>query len=152
MNKKLTIVLAVFVTWLVLAIACGGAASDKGSIADVTPTPIPPAPSFEEIRVQHDTMTDAQWKNYRSQVEGTAVIGWRGWIDEVGGDKGHYTVMIDMDSPDDVFSYPEVSFVVPDDIALALQIDQPVVFSGQIDAARDILGALDISLKHAKLE
>ena len=97
-------------------------------------------------------MTDAQWKNYRAQIEGTMVVGWRGWIDEVTGKPGRYRVMIDMDSPDDVLSYPEVKFTVPDDVALSLNIDQPVTFSGQISSVLDMLGALDITLEHAELQ
>jgi hypothetical protein len=114
-------------------------------------TPVTPAPSFEEIRTNHEAMTEAQWKNYRTQIEGTMVIGWHGWIDEVTGKPGHYKVMIDMDSPDEFLSYPEVGFVVPDDVALILAKDQPVTFSGQIETALDMLGALDITLEDAEL-
>jgi hypothetical protein len=117
-----------------------------------TNTPLPLAPSFEEIRTKHDAMTDAQWKNYRTQIEGTMVVGWQGWIDEVTGKPGRYRAMIDMDPPDDPLSYPEVKFTVPDDLALNLSIDQAVTFSGKISSVMDVLGALDITLEQAELQ
>jgi hypothetical protein len=119
---------------------------------DVTPSPIPLAPSFEEIRAQHDVMTEAQWKQYRTQIEGTQVVAWRGWVDEVTGNPGHYRVHIDMDSPDGFLSYAEVNFVVPDDLALSLQVDQSVMFSGQIETAQDFVGSLSIELEYAELQ
>ncbi len=117
-----------------------------------TDTPVPSAPPFEEIRASHEAMTEAQWKNYRTQIEGTMVVDWQGWIDEVTGEPGRYKVVIDMDSPDEILSYAEVRFAVPDDVALGLAKDQPVTFSGQIKAAVDMLGALDVTLEHAELQ
>jgi hypothetical protein len=118
-----------------------------------TVTPIPLAPPFSEIKQKHETMTEAQWKNYRNQIEGTMIIGWQGWIEEVTGKEGRYIAMIDMDSPEaDILGYPEINFIVSDDVALSLQIDQPVTFSGQIKSAVDVLGALNITLEHATLQ
>jgi hypothetical protein len=99
----------------------------------IAPTPIPPAPSFQEI-------------------EGTQVIQWRGWVDEVDGAPGRYEVHVDMDSPDDILSYAEVSFIVDDDLALSLTPDQAVTFNGVIETAQDFVGALDIELEYAVIE
>jgi hypothetical protein len=159
MNKKLLIGIAIValigccIATLIIGAIALSSSSDTPRMArpDISPTPIPLAPSFEEIRAQHDIMTEAQWKQYRTQIEGTQVVAWRGWVDEVTGNPGHYRVHIDMDSPDGFLSYAEVNFVVPDDLALSLQVDQPVMFSGQIESALDMVGALDITLEHAEL-
>jgi hypothetical protein len=97
-------------------------------------------------------MTEAQWKNYRQEIEGTQVIQWRGWVDEVDGAPGRYEVHVDMDSPDDILSYAEVSFIVDDDLALSLTPDQAVTFNGVIETAQDFVGALDIELEYAVIE
>jgi hypothetical protein len=159
-NKTLIIIIA----GAIIVICCAGAVivglvamSSDGSTSsvarpDVSPTPIPPAPSFEEIRQQHDATTEAQWKQYRSQIEGTQVIGWRGWVDEVTGNPGRYRVRIDMDAPGEIFEgFSEIDFIIPDDVALNLQIGQAVTFSGQIETAQDFMGELDITLEHAEL-
>lgn len=141
---------------VVLVVGLGVMSSDgdtparSGQVASVAATPLPVAPSFAEIRQFHDTETEARWKDYRKQIEGTQVIAWRGWVDEVKGDAGHRVVHIDMDPPSEL-SVAEVSFPMADDVALGLRIDQSVTFTGEIDQAIDFMGLLSIELVRVTL-
>ena len=124
----------------------GGDDTGRPPAPNVTASPIPVAPSFEEIRQNHETMTEAQWKMYRTEIEGTQAIVWRGWVDEVTGKPGRFKLQVDMDAPD-AFSVAEISFLVADDVALDFKIDQEVTFTGEIDTATDFLGLLSIEMK-----
>ena len=130
---------------IVLTIS-GGDDTARPPAPNVTVSPIPIAPSFEVIRQNHETMTEAQWKVYRTEIEGTQAIVWRGWVDEVTGKLGRFKLQVDMDAPD-TFSVAEISFLVADDVALGFQIDQEVTFTGEIDTATDFLGLLSIEMK-----
>ena len=57
-----------------------------------------------------------------------------------------------MDSPDELFSAQEVYFPIPSDIALELQKDQPVTFSGTIERVQEFLGSTTIYLQDVTLE
>ncbi len=158
MSKKLLIgcgaAAALTICVVIVLVAVVGIASDGDEapvLSSASATPIPPAPSFEEIRAQHEVMTEAQWKNYRTQIEGCQAVAWRGWVEEVTGNPGRYRVRVDMDSPDEFLSVSDVNFAVPDDVALALQKDQPLTFTGQIETAIDFVGSLDITLEHATI-
>lgn len=83
---------------------------------------------------------------YRTEIEGTQAIVWRGWVDEVTDKPGRFKLQVDMDAPDE-FSVAEISFLVSDDVALGFQIDQEVTFTGEIESATDFLGLLSIEMK-----
>ena len=118
-----------------------------------TPTPIPPAPPFDEIRDNYKEMTEAQWKAYRETLDGLWVE-WEGWVSNVdkGTILGKYTLLVDMDSPDDVFSVYDVSFSVPEEEALKYNKEQRVRFSGVIGNVGTFLGSMSIRLEDVSVE
>lgn len=119
---------------------------------DPTSTPIPIAPPYEEIRSKVEGMTEAQWKAYLPALEGNLVVGWTGWVEEVDVKLGGaYELWVDMDPPEDLFSAQDVYFDIPDDIALELQLDQQVTFSGTITRASEFLGSVSFTLEDVVL-
>jgi hypothetical protein len=64
---------------------------------------------------------------------------------------GRSRVRIDMDPSGEVLSAWEGDLLVADDLALELQKDQAIAFSGEVDQAIDMLRALEISLNRATL-
>lgn len=119
-----------------------------------TLTPELPAPPFKEIRSEMEIMTDAQWMKYTEQLKGTRVANWTGWIEDVNEKTfGGYELWIDMDSPDAVLSLYEISFDIPEDLALGFRKDQAVTFSGRIESIRKgIFGECRIQLVNATVE
>lgn len=100
-----------------------------------------------------DTMTDAQWDLYVKGLAGMSVDGWTGWVEDVRSKTfGGYELWIDMDSPDELISVQDVSFDIPDSLALELNKDDKVNFSGTIYYAQYILGSLQISLENPTVE
>jgi hypothetical protein len=96
-------------------------------------------------------MTEAQWKQYLPGLEGQRVVNWTGWVADVDqGLGGRYTLWVDMDSPDDLLSVQDVYIAdIPEDLALSLQLDQKVTFSGTIERASELVGSVSINLEDA---
>ncbi len=117
-----------------------------------TNTPPLPAPPFTEIRSKVEGMTEAQWKAYLPTLKGMSVENWTGWVEEVNVQGNKYELWVDMDSPDELFSSQDIYFPIPADIAMQLQKDQKVVFSGQIERVSELLGSISIYLENATLE
>lgn len=117
-----------------------------------TSTPMLPAPPYAEIRANVEGMTEAQWKAYLPTLKGLYVENWTGWVEEVNVVGSKYELWVDMDSPEEMFSVQDVYFEIPDDIALALQKDAPVTFSGQIEAVTEFLGSSTVHLKDATVQ
>jgi len=117
-----------------------------------TNTPAPLAPPYEEISSEVESMTEAQWKAYLPTLEGNLVVGWTGWVEEVDVVGGGYKLWVDMDPPDAILSTQDVYFDIPDEIALELQLDQEVTFSGTIATVSEFLGSISIDLEDVVLE
>lgn len=118
-----------------------------------TSTPAPMAPPYNEIRSTVEGMTEAQWKAYLPTLEGNIVANWSGWVEDVDVKLfGDYELWVDMDSPDELFSIQDVTFIIPEDVALELQKDQKVTFSGVIDRASNVLGSVQIDLLDVELQ
>ena len=120
-----------------------------------TNTPAPIAPPYEEIRSEVESMTEAQWKAYLPALEGNLVVGWTGWVVEVDVKRGgRYELQVDMDSPDDTFSFSpqDVYFDIPEEIALELDLGEEVTFSGIIASATEFLGSVSLTLEGVVLE
>jgi len=117
-----------------------------------TSTPPLPAPPFAEIRSNVEGMTEAQWKAYLPTLEGMLVENWTGWVENVNvvGDK--YELWVDMDSPDTLLSAQDVYFLIPNDIALELQKDERITFSGRIKSVTEFLGSVSLRLEDATLQ
>lgn len=117
-------------------------------VAEATATPAPAAPPYEQIRSQMQAMTEAQWKQYAEELKGATAVNWTGWIEDVNQKAlGGYELWVDMDSPDELLSVQDVQFDIPEDLALQLQKDQKVTFSGRIDSVMNILGSCSVTLE-----
>jgi len=98
-------------------------------------------------------MTEAQWKAYLPTLEGNLVIGWTGWVEDVDVKlAGDYELLVDMDPPSELFSTSDVRFVIPGDMALELQKDQEVTFSGTIDHVQEFVGSIIVYIKDVYLD
>lgn len=118
-----------------------------------THTPVASAPPFEEIRSNMRAMTEAQWNRYIQTLAGTRVENWQGFVLQVNEKAfGGYEVWIDMDNPDVTLSVQEVTFDVSEDIALRLNKEQAVTFSGTIAVVLNTLGTTSIRLDNAAIE
>jgi hypothetical protein len=124
-----------------------GTTTERGQGVGATATLAPLAPPFEEIRSSVQSMTEAQWKKYLDELEGQRVENWTGWVEDVDVSGSRYELWVDMDSPDELISVQDVYFAVPEDIALELEKDQVVMFSGQIERASEFLGGVSLHLE-----
>jgi hypothetical protein len=115
------------------------------------PTPPPPdviAPPYQEIYDNMHAMTEAQWNKYADELEGKQVTRWTGWVEEVNEKTlGGYELWIDMDPPE-AFSTQDVVFDIPDDVALEINKDQAVTFSGTIESVSEARDTLIIRLEN----
>lgn len=126
--------------------------SGEGAVSESSPTETPPpfAPPIEEILATVDGMTDAQRNNYNETLRGNIVENWTGTITDVdeGELLGGFTVYVDM--VDSNFG-AEVHIKVTEEVALSLNKDQKIVFSGEIDSVSDILGTT-VFIENATIE
>lgn len=154
--------LAIVVCVVVIMVASGGgdtgqkAESTEVSVSTATQgptaTPVPTAPPFVEIRDNVQNMTEAQWKKYLPELKGARVVNWEGWVEDVDVSGSKHTLLVDMDSPDDFLSGTDVRFGIPEDVALELQKDQPITFSGTIEKVQEFLGTSTVYLQDVTLE
>lgn len=126
--------------------------NNEDTLAEPSPTatPLPLAPPIEEILATVEGMTDAQRNNYNEQLKGNIVENWTGTIMDVdeGEIFGGFTVYVDM--VDDNFS-SEVHIKVTEEVALSLNKEQKIVFSGAIKSVSDILGTT-VFIENATIE
>lgn len=106
--------------------------------------------SFHAIRNNMNRMTDVQFKEYTKSLVGKKVT-WVGWVDE-SKEKlfGGYECWIDMDSPKEM-SVQDVTFSINKKVALKLQKDKRVQFTGKIKSINDILGSCQVTLESARI-
>jgi hypothetical protein len=114
------------------------------SLPTYTATPVTYAEPYLTITSKVSNMTEAQLEAYLATLLGKTVNSWTGWIEEVKVVGNSYELWVDMDPPDVLFSIHDVAFPIPNDIALKLQIDQQITFSGRIVSADDFLGTIDL--------
>jgi len=108
--------------------------------------------TYTEIRNSMEPMTDAQFKAYVRSLEGKK-IRWTGYVEDVKETSAtDYKLLVDMDSPSVWLSVYDVSFEVPNSVALSLKKDQQVEFEGIISSISNVLGVhVEVSLKQAKV-
>lgn len=113
-----------------------------------TGTPTPVGPAFVLIRSNFLTMTDTQWNHYAESLRGVRIEGWEGVVSEVdeGEILGGHTVYVDMDR-----GGVDVFIDVSESVALTLNLNQRIIFSGTISSASGFLG-LSISIRDAEIE
>lgn len=102
-----------------------------------TPTVVPvTGVTFEQVcEVDENDMTDPQLEAHASQFEGEAFGGWKGWVYDVvsaGGD--NYDLQIAMRERGFLlWSRNVVVEDIPTELALRLNVEQPLVFDGRIE-------------------
>lgn len=134
--------------------AVAGSGNQGGALLHLTPTPsatpaptstpapsptAPLAPPFATFQQNYETMTDAQWEAFAASVRDARVDGWEGIVDDVdkGEFLGGYTIEVRME--EDNWRSP-VAIDAPEDIALSLNKEQRIRFSGRIRyASNDFL-------------
>lgn len=109
-------------------------------MVESTTTLSPQAPPYDEIFISMQTMTEVQWNRYREAIEGTQVISWTGWVEDVAEKTfSSCELRIDMDPPESQDSAFDVRFDIPTgEEALAIAKDSPITFSGRIDQVSDL--------------
>ena len=123
---------------------------------DATPQATPARPavdatiSFASMRQQmRGNLTEAQFKAVARGLEGRR-IRWRGWVEDVNEKMfGGYELWVDMDSPNVTISVQDVTFDIPDNLALSLRKDAPVRFEGTIRSVTNVMGSLSVRLTDA---
>ena len=96
-------------------------------------------------------MTEAQWKEYARGLKG-ASVSWSGWVEDVNEKFfGGYELWVDMDAPDVIMSVQDVTFNIPDDLALKLRKDQRVTFTGTIKSVMNVLGSCSVILENGQI-
>jgi hypothetical protein len=103
-------------------------------------TPIPqstPALSsmtYEQVcDVDESNMTDPQLQAHAAQFANQPFTGWRGWVyDVVIRSDGSYNLEIAMEERGLFWSRDIVAENIPTDLALRLNVEQPIVFDGRI--------------------
>jgi len=106
---------------------------------------------FAEIRNNMNRMTEAQWKKYARSLKGKT-ISWSGWVEDVNEKFfGGYELWVDMDPPNVAMSVQDVTFEIPDELALKLRKDQRVVFTGTIKSVMNVLGSCSVTLENGQV-
>jgi len=148
--------------WLIIGVAIGGLLCCIGTVLlapesleqaapaseytrepAATPTPLPDAPPYAEIKANLASMTEAQWAAYIQELEGTYVREWYGWVYDVGHPamSSRWAVYVDMENPaDTLLPDYEVHFIIPESAALALNKGDFIKFSGPVELVADIFG------------
>lgn len=117
-----------------------------------TNTPVPLAPPFDEIRTNMNAMTDAQWEAYTPGLKGLAVVDWQGWVEDVSAENfGAYKILVDMDSPQELFSLYDVEFHIKGALALRLRKDSAIAFSGKIKRVYKVLGTMLVDVDEVSI-
>lgn len=131
-------------TWIAaFLVNIGGVVADQP-----TPTTGPKVLTYSEVRAIADAATDVQWDVYSASLKGKFVINWTGWVDDVSEKMfvGGYQMLIDMDSPSELFSLYDVTFDISNSQALKFSKNSQIIFSGKIKRAYKMLGTLTIEL------
>ncbi len=105
--------------------------------------------AYAEIEAKNKELTGVQWRNYTIQTQGKYADKWVGWVTDVSDSSG-YNVHLNMEGPDS-YTLSKVSFDTDKVSATRLGKKQQVVFSGQIESIRDLLG-VQISLVNVTME
>lgn len=149
MGKRLILITVAVMTMLCCGIYAISSSRPVAQSVIVTPGTGPP---YETIRLEMERMTEAQFKNYARELKGKQVT-WTGWVEDVNEKAfGGYELWVDMDPPDKAFSVQDVTFDVPDELALKFQKDQVVSFSGTVTLVMDVIGSTQVSLSNVSVE
>ena len=106
---------------------------------------------FYTIRKKIENMTEAQFNVYSRSIEGKR-IKWTGWVEDVNEKMfGGYELMVDMDSPNELVSVQDVTFNIPENIALKISKNRKITFVGDVKSVLDIIGSCQVSLENIEI-
>ncbi len=78
-------------------------------------------------------MTDPQLQAHAGQFPGQVFTGWQGWVyDVVDRGNGQYDLEIAMEGRGIFWSSDIVVKNIPTDLALRLNVEQPITFDGRV--------------------
>ncbi|MCB8988049.1 MAG: hypothetical protein H6661_09920 [Ardenticatenaceae bacterium] len=102
-----------------------------------TPNLAPPISVFLD---NYEKMTDAQWEKFSDEVSGSYIDQWEGKINQVDAGEifGGYDMYIDV--IDEEFGSEVFIGDIPEELALAFNKNQPVLFSGVVKFASNSFG------------
>jgi hypothetical protein len=155
-NSWVIVIIVIIVLFSFPCIICqfsGDSLSDLPDEPTITiePTAASLAPPIYRIFASGAGMTDAQLNNYIKSLKGTIVENWEGDVVEVDEHEilGGFTVYVNMV---ETKYWKDVHFSVSEEVALSLNKDQHIVFSGVIsDVDLTELGGKYVSLRNATI-
>jgi len=119
--------------------------SEQVDTPEATATPAPTAtpnlaPPISVFLDNYEKMTDAQWEKFSDEVSGSYIDQWEGEISQVDAGEifGGYDMYIDV--TDEEFGSEVFIGDIPEDLALAFNKNQPVLFSGVVKFASNSFG------------
>lgn len=116
-------------------------ASQDGTLAETTSQDSTKS-QFDAICKTDPSWTEAQTEQHLAGFAGQPISDWGGWVYEVRGSDGQYTVLVAMSPPGGLLWTRNIEISgVPTEIALVLQKEQPIRFSGTIARIDRFFGA-----------
>lgn len=98
-----------------------------------TPVPQTSGITYEQIcGVDESNMTDPQLEAFAGQWTGRTFNGWQGWVYDVVDVGDNYNLEIAMEERGLFWSRNIVVENIPNDLALRLNVEQPITFNGRI--------------------
>lgn len=104
------------------------------AVAQVSPTPAPASLTYATVcDADTNNMTDPQIAAYAQQFVGQRISNWRGWVyDVVSRSDGSYNLEIAMEERGFLWTRDVVVENIASDLAVRLNVEQPVTLSGRI--------------------
>ena len=117
--------------------ATGGAGNTASALVD----PATVEATYETICKTDPSWTEIQTGQYLAGFAGRQISGWNGWVYEVRESFGQYELLIAMEPPGGMFWSRDVQITgIPADMAIAMQKEQPIQFSGTIERVDRLVG------------
>lgn len=107
------------------------AAADTAAASSVPDPALAPA-TFRSICKTDPDWTEVQTQAYLAGFIGREISDWDGWVYEVSELGGQYTLMVAMEPPGLLWARHVEIPDIPADLAMALQKEHPVRFSGRL--------------------
>lgn len=139
-SKKTSKLTYLFITIIIVLCVCIVLALVSGGSKSLLPKQVTGI-TWQEIKANHEAMTDIQWGEYEKSIVGKRVR-WTGYISEVTKDiTGTNYVWFCINAADCEYNlFERVYFEYPIDKSLALQKGGQITVEGDIEGGIDILG------------
>lgn len=115
-------------------------------------------PDYQEIMNNYNSLTSAKWQEYKSEMEGTRVTNWIGWVTNVSKNSNStsYKIRVDSERPAAACDTgrTDIEFELAQDMALKLNKCDKIEFSGvikEIDCGLGILGHCTVKMTEVVL-